>query len=73
MISFMSFAETGSTALTGAATAGVAIIMIAAELASAGQSELLVRLRRHLVAYAVPLLIVFASVVAVALVEFMSG
>ncbi len=70
MFSFMVFTETGTVALTGAATGALAVIMIAAELASAGQSDFLVCLRRNLVAYAVPLLLVFACVAAVALVEF---
>jgi hypothetical protein len=73
MISTTVFTETGTVALTGAATAGLAAILIAIELASAGESEFLRCLRRNLVVFAVPLLVVFVCVAVVALVKFVTA
>ncbi len=73
MISTTVFTETGTVGLTGAATAGLAALLIAIELASTGESEFLMCLRRNLVVFAVPLLVVFACVAVVALVRFVTG
>ncbi len=73
MLSTTVFTEAGAVALTGAATAGLGVLLIVIELAGAGQSEHFAALRKNLVAFAVPLLVVFAAVAAVALVQFMAG
>jgi hypothetical protein len=72
MISTLVTADPGTTALSLAATAGLIVLLVARESADTREAESLKAFRRHLLAFAVPLLVVFASIVVLTCVRWIS-
>jgi hypothetical protein len=72
MISTLVTADPGTTALSLAATAGLMVLLVARELADTGQAESLKVFRRHLLAFAMPLLVVFAAIAVLTCVSWFS-
>ena len=72
MISTEIAVHAGTASLTGAATVGLVVLLVARELADTGETEFLKVFRRNLMVFAMPLLVVFASIVVVACLRIIS-
>ena len=72
MISTYIATDPGTTALSLAATAGLIVLLVSRELADTGQSESFKVFRRHLLAFAVPFLVVFAAIVVLTCASWFS-
>lgn len=72
MISTVVSVHAGTASLTGAATVGLVVLLVARELAASGETDFLKVFCRNLMVFAAPLLVVFASIVVVACLRIIS-